>query len=176
MKKYKIITAVLSAAILLPNLSFALSPAQYADLVSIQVSAQDGILKAGKNTSATFVVTLTRTGFGDRYADMSFSGLTNVGGSFSANPVEFQAPGPTGQFNSATSILTLTTNSSTPSQNVCFTVTAAGANTISTNKCVVISGRRSIWSFIVDLLTPSVTKKVPTVSTINILTGKIGTR
>ncbi len=173
---YTIASVMISAAMLLPGVSLALSHAQYADLVSIDVGPQVGTLKAGQNTSATYLITVTRTGFGDRYADLSFSGLVNVEGTFSRNPIEFQAPGPTGQFNTATSTLTLTTNPATPRQSLCFTVTAQGQNSISSNQCVSLSGHRSFLSILTGLFSSApTTKKVPTVSTINILTGKIGT-
>ncbi len=169
-KRLKIISAIISASIALPIFAFANTDA---NLVSIQISQISGGIRAYSNSSSTYLITATRTGFGDRFADVSVSGLRNVNADFSKNPIEFQSQGPVGQVITATSSLTLTANSGTPRQNVCFTVTATGANTVSTQQCINITGRRSILSIFTDLFVPTA-KKVPRVSTINILTGKIG--
>ncbi|MFY9583327.1 MAG: kelch repeat-containing protein, partial [Candidatus Acidiferrales bacterium] len=108
------------------------------NLVSVAVAAQTGTLTYGTAASATYMVTVTRSGAGSLDVALSITTSLPSGAtaSFSPSTVSFTGNTPT----SKTSILTISTTTATPAGATAFTVQGVGdttktaAGTLTVNK------------------------------------------
>src|SRR5881396_3861670 len=91
-------------------------------LASVSVGSQNGALTFGTGGSATYVVTVNRTGSGGLDVSLSITTLLPAGATAILNPPKVTFTG--GTPSSMTSTLTITTSSSTPAGTTSFTVKA----------------------------------------------------
>lgn len=129
---------VLSGDIILATTTFT----DASTFVSIAVGGQTGSLTYGSAGTATYLVTVNRSGSGNLDVALGISGLpAGATGSFSPSTVSFTGNTPS----SKTSVLTISSVASTPAGTTTFTVTGtAGSTTKTAYGTLTVDSQRAI--------------------------------